>query len=109
MRTNGGRNTPWLVALVLALVGVLAACSNTPPPPVVSSPVAETSEPPVETPSRIVAMVDDIVGGYNPHLLADVSTVTTALSQLLLPSVFRANEEGELELDDSLMESAEDP
>lgn len=52
-------------------------------------------------------MVDDIVGGYNPHLLADVSTVTTALSQLLLPSVFRANEEGELELDDSLMESAE--
>ncbi|WP_298182938.1 ABC transporter family substrate-binding protein [Saccharomonospora sp.] len=107
MRTNGGRKTPWLVALVLALAGVLVACSNTPPPPVVSSPVAETSEPPAETPSQIVAVVDDIVGGYNPHLLADASTVTTALSQLLLPSVFRPSEEDGFTLDDSLMESAE--
>ncbi|EHR62962.1 ABC transporter family substrate-binding protein [Saccharomonospora cyanea] len=106
MRADGGRAWPWKAVLVLVLVGALCACSNTPPPPVVSS--SASSPPPVtETPSQIVAAVDDIVGGYNPHTLADASTVTTALSQLLLPSVFRTDAEGEPRLDDSLMTSAE--
>ncbi|WP_233520433.1 ABC transporter family substrate-binding protein [Prauserella sp. PE36] len=97
-----------LLALVFALVtAVLAACTNTPPPPVVSSPVAATSTPPAETPSQIVVSLDDITGGYNPHNLADLSTVTSALSQMLLPSVFRPAEDGALELDESLMTSAE--
>lgn len=106
MRADGGRAWSWKAVLVLVLVGALSACSNTPPPPVVSS--SASSPPPVtETPSQIVAAVDDIVGGYNPHTLADASTVTTALSQLLLPSVFRTDAEGEPRLDDSLMTSAE--
>ncbi|OQO93162.1 peptide ABC transporter substrate-binding protein [Saccharomonospora piscinae] len=115
MRVKGRRATPRagaVCSLVLAMVGVLTACSATPPPPVVSSPVAQTSAPQVETPSQIVAAVDDIAGGYNPHALADSSTVTTALSQLLLPSVFRPggdgdDGDGEPVLDESLMTSAE--
>lgn len=105
MRANGGRARPWRAVLALVLAGGLAACSNTPPPPVVSS--SSQAPPPTETASQIVATVDDIVGGYNPHALADASTVTTALSQLLLPSVFRPDAEGEPVLDDSLMTSAE--
>ncbi|MEY7972346.1 ABC transporter family substrate-binding protein [Saccharomonospora xinjiangensis] len=107
MRASRGRGRPWTAVLVLVLAGVLTACSNTPPPPVVTSPVSPSAPLPGETPSQIVAAVDDIVGGYNPHSLADASTVTTALSQLLLPSVFRPDAEGELALDDSLMTSAE--
>ncbi|WP_179775916.1 ABC transporter family substrate-binding protein [Amycolatopsis endophytica] len=83
------------------------ACTNTPPPPVVTSPVAQSSTAAVPTASQIVIGVDDITGGYNPHNLADQSTITTALSQLLLPSVFRPNDEGTYELDPTLMRSAE--
>ncbi|GAA3572089.1 ABC transporter family substrate-binding protein [Amycolatopsis ultiminotia] len=94
-------------APVLALAGVLlAACSNTPPPPVVTStPPPSTSEQPAA--SQIVAGVDDVVGGYNPHAIADSSTITTALSQLLLPSVFRQSDDGTRTLDKTLMTSAE--
>ncbi|MFF0145365.1 ABC-type transport system substrate-binding protein [Amycolatopsis sulphurea] len=94
-------------APVLALAGVLlAGCSNTPPPPVVTStPAPSTSERPA--PSQIVAGVDDVVGGYNPHVIADSSTITSALSQLLLPSVFRQADDGTRTLDKTLMTSAE--
>jgi ABC-type transport system substrate-binding protein len=94
-------------APVLALAGaLLAACSNTPPPPVVTSPAA-SSTPVLPTPSQIVVGVDDVVGGYNPHNLADSSPVTSALSQLLLPSVFRTADDGTRTLDKTLMASAE--
>ncbi|WP_209670646.1 ABC transporter family substrate-binding protein [Amycolatopsis magusensis] len=91
----------------LLAAAALAGCTNTPPPPVVSTPVAEESTPPGQTPSQIVIGVDDIVGGYNPHNLADSSTVTSALAELLLPSVFRAGEDGTPQLDKNLMDAAE--
>lgn len=87
-------------------VAVLTACTNTPPPPVVTSPSAEPSPPPTKTPSQIVVGIDAIAGGYNPHNLADASTLTSALSQLLLPSVFRPTSEGDMQLDKNLMTSA---
>ena len=90
--------------LVLA-VALLAACSNTPPPPVVSSSATPSSV--AKTPSQIVVGVDDLVGGYNPHNLADASQVTSALSQLLLPSVFRQKDNGAMQLDTSLMKAAQ--
>nr|WP_019814187.1 ABC transporter family substrate-binding protein [Saccharomonospora saliphila] len=93
--------------LVAALAAVLTACSNAPPPPVVSSPVAQTSAPPADTPSQIMVGLDEVTGGYNPHALADTSTVTSALSELLLPSVFRPDENGTPTLDENLMTSAE--
>jgi ABC-type transport system substrate-binding protein len=73
---------------------------------VVTSPVAQSTTSAVPGPSQIVVGVDDIVGGYNPHNLADQSTITTALSQLLLPSVFRQADDGQYELDTTLMRSA---
>lgn len=106
MRASGGRSASVRVVLALVLTA-LAACTNNSPPPVASSSAASTSAPPVEEESAIVVSVDSIAGGYNPHHLADSSTVTQALSQLLLPSVFRADDEGEPELDENLMESAE--
>ncbi|KAA9162400.1 ABC transporter family substrate-binding protein [Amycolatopsis acidicola] len=89
------------------LAAVLAACTNTPPAPIVTSPVAQSTTSTTPSPSQIVIGMDDIAGGYNPHNLADQSTITTALSQLLLPSVFRQSDDGQYQLDTTLMRSAE--
>ncbi|WET83349.1 ABC transporter family substrate-binding protein [Amycolatopsis sp. QT-25] len=86
---------------------LLAACSNTPPPPVVSSSASPVSTSTTKAPSQVVVGVDDVLGGYNPHNLADASQVTSALSQLLLPSVFRAKDDGSFQLDKNLMKAAE--
>lgn len=99
------RNSGKAVALVFALVATVAACTAPPPAPVVTSPISQSAA--AATPSQIVIGVDDISGGYNPHNLADQSTITTALSQLLLPSVFRVTSDGQYELDSTLMRSAE--
>jgi ABC-type transport system substrate-binding protein len=56
---------------------------------------------------QVVVGVDSITGGYNPHELADQSTTTTALSTLLLPSVFRTAPDGTPQLDSNLMVSAQ--
>ena len=85
---------------------MLAGCTNTPPPPLVSAPPSTTQAGPPNT-REIVVGVDDIAGGYNPHTLADQSTMTTALSSLLLPSVFRPAPDGSPMLDRTLMVSAE--
>ncbi|MEU6645742.1 ABC transporter family substrate-binding protein [Saccharomonospora sp. NPDC046836] len=96
------------LAFVFAMVAVvLAACTNTPPVPTVSTPAAQTTTTTIATPSQIVVSLDDISGGYNPHNLADLSTVTSALAQMLLPSVFRPADDGSLKLDENLMVSAE--
>ncbi|MGH3515980.1 MAG: ABC transporter family substrate-binding protein [Haloechinothrix sp.] len=93
----------WACLALVALVG--AACTNTPPPP---EPTATPATPttPQNAPSQIVVGVDGVAGGYNPHNIADASTVTSALSQLLLPSVFRVDDKGEPKLDETLMSSA---
>nr|WP_235022846.1 ABC transporter family substrate-binding protein [Amycolatopsis alkalitolerans] len=94
------------MASALALSLVLGACTANPPPPVVTSPAAQSTTAVKPGPSQIVVGVDHISGGYNPHNLADQSTMTTALSQLLLPSVFRQRDDGQYELDTTLMRSA---
>ncbi|HKS44730.1 MAG TPA: ABC transporter family substrate-binding protein [Amycolatopsis sp.] len=99
------RNSGKAAALSLVLAATLAACTSAPPAPVVTTSAAQSS---VAAPtSQIVIGVDDIAGGYNPHNLADQSTITTALSQLLLPSVFRKIDDGDYKLDTTLMRSAE--
>ncbi|GAA1215145.1 ABC transporter family substrate-binding protein [Prauserella alba] len=104
----GGRAGRKPVVLVFALVAVLmTACTNMPPPPVVSSPVAETSQAAPGDSSDIAVAVDSIGGGYNPHILADQSTTTQALATMLLPSVFRKGDDGSRVLDERLMRSAE--
>ncbi|HEX7305981.1 ABC transporter family substrate-binding protein [Lentzea sp.] len=88
------------------LCGAAAACTNAPPPPLVpksEAPVITTTGPKV---TEIVVGVDDVAGGYNPHALAAQSPITTALSSLLLPSAFRAGQDGAPQLDRNLMVSA---
>ncbi|TCO58567.1 ABC transporter family substrate-binding protein [Actinocrispum wychmicini] len=91
-----------VIAVVLGLA-LVAGCTNTPPPPVVGTVIPSAA--PVKA-DEVVVGVDSVVGGYNPHVLADQSTVTTALSTMLLPSVFRPAPDGTPELDRTVMVSA---
>ncbi|OLT42061.1 hypothetical protein BJF85_23575 [Saccharomonospora sp. CUA-673] len=105
---RGGRRGRGAAAPAVALVATLAAgCTNMPPPPIVSSQAAPTSQPVVEQQAQVAVGVDTISGGYNPHNVADQSTTTSALASMLLPSVFRPGEDGRPELDERLMVSAE--
>jgi ABC-type transport system substrate-binding protein len=90
-------------ALVLALVVALAACSNEP----VAQPPPAPIPTPQREPTRLVVGVDDMGAGFNPHLLAHQSPVTTALATLVLPSVFRADADGTMRLDPTIATSAE--
>ncbi|MBM7772018.1 ABC-type transport system substrate-binding protein [Actinokineospora baliensis] len=102
MRARGAR---WVA--VLAAMACAAACTNAPPPPLVTTEVARTQTTKLPTPNEAVVGVDSVTGGYNPHKLADQSAITTALSQVLLPSVFRPGPDGTPVLDRTLMVSAE--
>ncbi|ALG06637.1 hypothetical protein AOZ06_06605 [Kibdelosporangium phytohabitans] len=95
-----------MAVAVVAALAVLSSCSNTPPPPVVGT-VAPKPSAAAAKPGEIVVGVDSITGGYNPHALADQSTITTALSTLLLPSAFRTAPDGSPQLDRTLMVSAD--
>ncbi|WP_459706882.1 ABC transporter family substrate-binding protein [Actinophytocola sp. KF-1] len=94
-----------LLAFV-ALVAVLVATAGcTPAPRLVDTPISSPANTPVDT-GEVVVGVDTIAGGYNPHNFADQSAITTALSTLLLPSVFRPGPDGTPRLDRTLMTSA---
>ncbi|RRO15796.1 ABC transporter family substrate-binding protein [Saccharopolyspora rhizosphaerae] len=58
-------------------------------------------------PIEVVAGVDELEGGFNPHTLADLSPTSSALAGLMLPSVFRPGPDGAPQLDTNLVESAE--
>ncbi|MHA6629355.1 ABC transporter family substrate-binding protein [Pseudonocardia sichuanensis] len=93
------------MALVLALAVALAGCTNAPvtPPPEQPAPAPA----PRPEPTQLVVGVDDIGAGFNPHLLAHQSPVTTALSTLVLPSVFTTDADGTMRLDPTIATSAE--
>ena len=88
------------VGVLTAVLVLLTACSKPaePPPP--------PPAPPPE-PTQVVVAVDDLGAGFNPHLLAHQSPVTTAVSGLVLPSVFRPDATGTLQLDRTVATSAE--
>lgn len=92
-----------VLALVMAgVLGVLSACSD--------EPVARPPVPPLPTPSagptQLVVGVEDFPPGFNPHLVADQSPITTALATLVLPSVFRVDSDGTPQLDPTIATSA---
>ncbi|GAB3871603.1 ABC transporter family substrate-binding protein [Kibdelosporangium lantanae] len=95
-----------IVMAVFVVAALLAGCSNTPPPPVVGTVAPQPSTAQATKPGEIVVGVDSIAGGFNPHAVADQSTITTALSTMLLPSVFRPAQDGTPQLDRTLMVSA---
>jgi ABC-type transport system substrate-binding protein len=96
-----------VVLLVAGLLGALVAgCVNEPVAPQPSQPTQSPPTPPAE-PSKLVIGVDDLPGGFNPHLLANQDPVTTALANLVLPSVYRPDAAGVLRLDKTIATSAE--
>ncbi|OZC97635.1 monoacyl phosphatidylinositol tetramannoside-binding protein [Rhodococcus sp. 06-235-1A] len=78
------------VVLASAIALVLTACTADPPPPIesVETPVTTTTVP-SKTGDPVVVAIDDVGIGFNPHLLADQSPATAAVSSLVLPSPFR--------------------
>ncbi|GAA1333580.1 ABC transporter family substrate-binding protein [Catellatospora bangladeshensis] len=105
MTRSGGTRARAAVAAVVALLA-LSACSVTPPPPLVPSTPGMTVVP-KEKLNEIVVGVDEVKGSYNPHTTAGQSTVTTALSSLLLPSTFRNDTDGSPRMDRDLLVGAE--
>jgi ABC-type transport system substrate-binding protein len=106
MTRSGGTGTSRAVAVVLTAALALAACTNSGPLPLVPS-TPGASVVPEETLNEVVVGVDDVKGSYNPHTIAGQTTITTALTSLLLPSVFRASPDGTPKLDTTLMVSAQ--
>ncbi|CAM00338.1 ABC-type transport system substrate-binding protein [Saccharopolyspora erythraea NRRL 2338] len=106
-----GRRRPFTAAVLLvALLSLVTACTNAPPPPLVeptTSAPETTSSSGQPMPTEVVVGLDHLEGGFNPHTLADLSPTSSALSSLMLPSVFRPAADGSLQLDTTLMESAE--
>lgn len=91
--------------VLLAFAALVALVGCTPAPRLVDTPISSPATKPVDT-REVVVGVDTIAGGYNPHNFADQSAITTALSTLLLPSVFRPGPDGTPQLDRTLMISA---
>ncbi|RTL68057.1 MAG: ABC transporter family substrate-binding protein [Pseudonocardiaceae bacterium] len=106
-RSGDGVGPGWLRALiVLLLAGLLAACVNEPAPRVVAPPPTTSTTPAQPEPTTVTVGVESIGAGFNPHLLAHQSPVTTALETLVLPSVFRPDVDGTLQLDQTVATSA---
>ncbi|MGH3791329.1 MAG: ABC transporter family substrate-binding protein [Pseudonocardiaceae bacterium] len=81
----------------------LAACTPQ-PPPAAAPPTSAVASPPAR---EVVLGVDQLVGGFNPHTLADVTPVSEAVAGLLLPSAFHQTPDGLWVLDHTLLTSAE--
>jgi ABC-type transport system substrate-binding protein len=95
--------------MVTALIAgaVLAACTAQ-PLPLVRPGNATVSSPVAPPPAReVVVGVDGLVGGFNPHTLADLTPVSVAVAGLLLPSAFHQTLAEQWVLDDTLLTSAE--
>lgn len=84
----GQRRHLLVAVLSVLLVATMAGCMSDPPPP-----VRETQAPP-QTPAEyptektIYVATDSVGQGFNPHLAADQSPVTTAIAAMTLPSAF---------------------
>ncbi|MDT7639843.1 MAG: hypothetical protein QOC83_4131, partial [Pseudonocardiales bacterium] len=80
-----------LVMPLLTALALLAGCSTALPPQ--AQPVAPPPPPanPVgpDLGKQLTVAVDDLGTGFNPHLISDLSPVSTEVASLVLPSVFR--------------------
>ena len=107
MGTRARQPTQGWVRVFAAACTVVAAAACTPAPRLVDTPVTSPSQDkPVDT-GEVVVGVTDMAGGFNPHEIADQSPLTTALANLVLPSVFRTGPDGTPQLDPTLMVSAD--
>ena len=89
------------------IVGAALAACTAQPLPLVLPGNAMVSSPVAPPPAReVVVGVDGLVGGFNPHSLADLTPTSTAVAGLLLPSAFHQTAAGQWVLDDTLLNSA---
>ncbi|MGH3609288.1 MAG: ABC transporter family substrate-binding protein [Pseudonocardiaceae bacterium] len=56
---------------------------------------------------EVVFGIDRLIGGFNPHTLADLTPISEAVAGLLLPSAFHQTPAGQWVLDHTLLDSAE--
>jgi ABC-type transport system substrate-binding protein len=97
----------WLPAFAALLV--LTACGAAAPPPAPAQPPAPVAPPktyPQNGAKQLAVGVDDLGTGFNPHLISDISPVSSAVAGLVLPSVFRPGPDGSLRLDSTVATSA---
>ncbi|MGB8960357.1 MAG: ABC transporter family substrate-binding protein [Pseudonocardiaceae bacterium] len=101
MKTPGGA-----CKMVTALIAgaVLVACSPSPPPLVAQRPIPSAASP---SGREVVFGMDRLIGGFNPHTLADLTPVSEAVAGLLLPSAFHQTPARQWVLDHTLLDSAE--
>jgi len=106
---------------VTALIAgaALVACTPQPPAllaprhPAASSPSVLAPPAPAPPVREVVFGVDQLIGGFNPHTLADLTPLSEAVAGLLLPSAFHQtlighqNPREQWVLDHTLLTSAE--
>src|SRR2546423_13449561 len=95
--------------VVTALVAGAALVACTPQPSSLVTPrqpaASSTLVPPLAR--EVVLGVDQLIGGFNPHTLADLTPLSEALAGLLLPSAFHQTPAGQWMLGHTLLNSAE--
>jgi ABC-type transport system substrate-binding protein len=94
------------VVTALLAGAAIVACTPQPHPRVAPRPAASLPDAP-PPPREVVLGVDQLIGGFNPHTLADLTPVSEAVAGLLLPSAFHQKPTGQWVLDQALLTSAE--
>lgn len=99
----------WIFALTLSCLLLVTGCVADPPPPVQQT--NSVPPEPAEPSGQVLYVATDSIGiGFNPHLAADQSAVTTAVAAMTLPSSFRpVNDGGRVVwlMDNALLTSAD--
>ncbi|MDQ2789173.1 MAG: ABC transporter family substrate-binding protein [Actinomycetota bacterium] len=103
MGTSGGA-----CRLVAALVAATALAGCTPQPSSLVAPrqAATSSSPASPAVREVVFGIDRLIGGFNPHTLADLTPLSAAVAGLLLPSAFHQTTAGQWVIDHTLLDSA---
>jgi ABC-type transport system substrate-binding protein len=93
--------------VVTALIAGAAIVACAPQPPPLGAPRVTTPSASPPLVREVVLGVDRLIGGFNPHTLADLTPMSEAVAGLLLPSAFHQDPAGQWVLDHTLLTSAE--
>ena len=93
--------------MVTALIAGAAIVACAPQPPPLGAPRVTTPSASPPLVREVVLGVDRLIGGFNPHTLADLTPMSEAVAGLLLPSAFHQDPAGQWVLDHTLLTSAE--
>ena len=102
----GGARRVVMALVASATVAALVACAPQPSLDAIRRPATSLPlSPPLVR--EVVLGVDQLIGGFNPHTLADLTPLSEAVAGLLLPSAFHQESSGQWILDRTLLTSAE--